>query len=111
MEADFCVPATVGRRSSTPTKAPNSPAPRSRRARSPTACGSVWTTLRDDVFVERLWKSVKYAEVYLCAYDAVSQARASIGHYLDLLQRPPAALGPQWPDARPDPLQTVAARG
>jgi hypothetical protein len=46
------------------------------------------------VFVERLWKSVKYAEVYLCAYDAVSQAQASIGHYLDLLQRPPAALGP-----------------
>ena len=36
---------------------------------------------RDNVFVERLWRSVKYDEVYLRAYD--SQARASIGRYLD----------------------------
>src|SRR5580704_15578200 len=33
---------------------------------------------RDNVFVERLWRSVKYAEVYLRAYDSVSEARASI---------------------------------
>jgi putative transposase len=38
---------------------------------------------RDNVFVERLWRSVKYEEVYLRAYDSVSQARASIGRYLD----------------------------
>jgi putative transposase len=38
---------------------------------------------RDNVFVERLWRSVKYEEVYLRAYDNVSAARASIGHYLD----------------------------
>jgi putative transposase len=38
---------------------------------------------RDNVFVERLWRSVKYEEVYLRAYDSVSEARASLGHYLD----------------------------
>ena len=38
---------------------------------------------RDNVFVERLWRSVKYEEVYLRAYDNVSEARASIGRYLD----------------------------
>jgi transposase InsO family protein len=37
---------------------------------------------RDNVFVERLWRSVKYEEVYLRAYDSVSEARASIGRYL-----------------------------
>src|SRR3954447_19935271 len=38
---------------------------------------------RDNVFVERLWRSVKYEEVYLRAYDSVGEARASIGRYLD----------------------------
>ena len=38
---------------------------------------------RDNVFVERLWRSVKYEEVYLRAYEGVSDARASIGRYLD----------------------------
>jgi putative transposase len=38
---------------------------------------------RDNVFVERLWRSVKYEEVYLRGYDSVSEARASIGRYLD----------------------------
>ena len=38
---------------------------------------------RDNVFVERIWKSVKYEEVYLHAYDSVADARASIGRYLD----------------------------
>ena len=33
---------------------------------------------RDNVFVERLWRSIKYAEVYLRTYDTVSDARASI---------------------------------
>jgi putative transposase len=37
---------------------------------------------RDNVFVERLWRSVKYEEVYLRAYASVSEARASIGSYL-----------------------------
>ena len=34
---------------------------------------------RDNVFVERIWRSVKYEEVYLHAYESVAQARASIG--------------------------------
>jgi len=37
---------------------------------------------RDNVFVERLWRSVKYEEVYLRAYDSVGEARMSIGRYL-----------------------------
>ncbi len=42
---------------------------------------------RDNVFVERLWRSVKYEEVYLRAYDSVGQARASLGRYLDFYNR------------------------
>lgn len=34
---------------------------------------------RDNVFVERLWKSVKYEEVYLKAYESVSAGREQIG--------------------------------
>jgi putative transposase len=37
---------------------------------------------RDNVFVERVWRSVKYEEVYLRAYGSVSAARASLGRYL-----------------------------
>ena len=36
----------------------------------------------DNVFVERLWKSLEYEEVYLKAYESVSAARAQIGRYL-----------------------------
>ena len=55
---------------------------------------------RDNVFVERLWKSVKYEEVYLRAYDTVSQARASIGRYLDFYnsRRPHSGVGRRTPD-------------
>ena len=42
---------------------------------------------RDNVFVERLWRSVKYEEVYLRAYDSVSEASASIARYLTLYNR------------------------
>ena len=38
---------------------------------------------RDNVFVARLWRTVKYQEVYLKAYDSVRDARESIGRYLD----------------------------
>jgi putative transposase len=41
---------------------------------------------RDNVFVERLWRSVKYEEVYLRTYDSVSDARNSIGRYVGFLQ-------------------------
>ena len=55
---------------------------------------------RDNVFVERLWKSVKYEEVYLRAYASVSEARASIGRYLDFYnsRRPHQGLARQTPD-------------
>src|SRR6266481_7741874 len=42
---------------------------------------------RDNVFVERIWKSVKYEEVYLHAYDSVGVARASLDRYLDFYNR------------------------
>ena len=38
---------------------------------------------RDNVFVERLWRSLKYERVYLKAYDSVSAARADIADYMD----------------------------
>ena len=56
---------------------------------------------RDNVFVERLWRSVKYEEVYLHAYDSVSAARDGIGRYLDLYnrRRPHSSLDGRTPDA------------
>ena len=55
---------------------------------------------RDNVFVERLWRSVKYEEVYLRAYDTVAEARASIGRYLSFYntRRPHSSLDRQTPD-------------
>ena len=56
---------------------------------------------RDNVFVERLWKSVKYEDVYLKAYETVSGARAGISRYIDLYntRRPQTAHGGRTPDA------------
>ena len=55
---------------------------------------------RDNVFVERLWRSVKYEEVYLMAYDTVAEARASLSRYLDIFnrQRPHSSLDRKTPD-------------
>lgn len=55
---------------------------------------------RDNVFVERLWRTVKYEEVYLKAYDTVAEARASIGRYLDFYNagRPHSQHGGRTPD-------------
>jgi putative transposase len=55
---------------------------------------------RDNVFVERLWRSVKYEEVYLKAYDSVSDARTSIGRYFDFYngRRPHSSLDRITPD-------------
>ena len=55
---------------------------------------------RDNVFVERLWRSIKYEEVYLHAYDTVSDARASIGRYLAFYngRRPHSSLDRKTPD-------------
>jgi putative transposase len=55
---------------------------------------------RDNVFVERIWRSVKYEEVYLKAYDTVSDARASLGRYFVFYnsRRPHSSLDRQTPD-------------
>jgi putative transposase len=55
---------------------------------------------RDNVFVERLWRSVKYEEVYLRAYETVGEARHSIGRYLDFYngRRPHSSLDDMTPD-------------
>ena len=68
---------------------------------------------RDNVFVERLWRSVKYEEVYLRAYDSVSEARASIGRYFDFYngRRPHASLDGNTPDQayfNPLPIRMAA---
>ena len=56
---------------------------------------------RDNVFIERFWKTLKYEEVYLRAYDTVSEARASIARYVSFYnsRRPHTALADQTPDA------------
>ena len=68
---------------------------------------------RDNVFVERLWRSVKYEEVYLRAYDSVSDARTSLSHYLDFYnsRRPHSSLDGMTPDQAyfpPLPLRLAA---
>ena len=72
----------------------------------------VW---RDNVFVERLWRSIKYEAVYLRAYDTVGEARKSVGQYLDFhngrqptpgltARRPIRPTSPHCPSAwRPNP--------
>ena len=55
---------------------------------------------RDNVFVERLWRSVKYEEVYLHAYNSVSDARAGLNSYFRFYntRRPHSSLDGQTPD-------------
>ena len=59
---------------------------------------------RDNVFVERLWRSVKYEEVYLRAYDNASEARASIGRRIRALTAP----HPITPTSPPLPFRAAA---
>jgi putative transposase len=56
---------------------------------------------RDNVFVERLWRSVKYEEVYLHAYNTVSEARSGLARYIQFFntRRPHTALDRRTPDA------------
>jgi putative transposase len=56
---------------------------------------------RDNVFVERLWKSIKYEEVYLHAYESVSNAKPGIGRNVTFYnsRRPHRSLDRQTPDA------------
>ena len=55
---------------------------------------------RDNVFVERLWRSIKYEEIYLKAYDSVRAARCGIAQYLQFYNanRPHQAHGQATPD-------------
>lgn len=55
---------------------------------------------RDNVFVERLWKTIKYEHVYLHAYETVSEARTRLATYLDFYnrRRPHSALDRRTPD-------------
>jgi putative transposase len=55
---------------------------------------------RDNVFVERIWKSIKYEEVYLHAYASVNEARTSIARYLEFYNsiRPHSSLKALTPD-------------
>jgi len=54
----------------------------------------------DNVFVERLWKSVKYEHLYLYAYESVSEARQQLASYLASYntRRPHSSLGGQTPE-------------
>jgi putative transposase len=54
----------------------------------------------DNVFIERLWRSLKYEEVYLKAYENVAEARRAIGDYFTLYnhERPHQALARFTPD-------------
>ncbi len=54
----------------------------------------------DNVFIERLWRSVKYEHVYLHAYESVAEARAKLAGYLEFFnsQRPHSSLDGQTPD-------------
>ena len=55
---------------------------------------------RDNVFVERLWPTIKYDEVYLHAYESVSHTRSSIARFLSFYNehRPHSTLGGRTPE-------------
>jgi putative transposase len=72
---------------------------------------------RDNVFVERLWRSVKYEEVYLHAYETVSDVRVGLRRYFTFFnhRRPHTALVRRTPDAvyfaKPSKISSASPRG
>ena len=66
---------------------------------------------RDNVFVERLWRSIKYEGVYLKAYDSVTHARESLGRYIRFYNstRPHSSLDRRTPDEVYFKLQALPA--
>lgn len=66
---------------------------------------------RDHVFIERLWKSVKYEEIYLHAYDTVPVARQALTRYFDFYnrRRPHSTLDGKTPDSAYINLSPLAA--
>jgi transposase InsO family protein len=69
---------------------------------------------RDNVFIEPLWRSIQYEEVYLRAYASIAEARASLGRYLEFYNslRPHSSLAGKTPDQVHfnRPLKTLSAR-
>ena len=73
----------------------------------------------ENVFIERLWRSVKYEEIYLHAYDDLAEARQGLGAYFEFYnhKRPHQALGDQPParfyelTLRPPPESTANPQG
>jgi putative transposase len=67
----------------------------------------------DNLFIERLWRTVKYEEVYLKAYQDGREARAGIGEYFRFYntQRPHQALGYRTPAEVYDNLVGSVSRG
>ena len=72
---------------------------------------------RDNVFVARLWRTIKYEEVYLHAYQTVSHARQALGRYINIYnaRRPHSRLDRRTPDQvyfkpqpKPQPLPKAA---
>jgi putative transposase len=55
----------------------------------------------DNIFVERLWRTVKYEEVYIKDYESITEARKNLDEYFDLYNRgrPHSALGNATPEA------------
>ena len=55
----------------------------------------------DNIFIERLWRSLKYEDIFIKAYGSVMQARSGIGHWLTFYneERPHQALGYRTPRA------------
>ncbi len=55
---------------------------------------------RDNIFVERLWRTVKYEQVYLHAYESTSEAKSKLAHYFDFYnaRRPHSRLDRSTPD-------------